>query len=170
MEHKRRIKRGKIFTKVKMRSKCPQKSDASDVFHMEKPFLSLSFSLFCSSRLLFPPSPILIVLCENRFRNSQNKWKHNILRPRHNWPWLRSLDLMPRTILAVIPGHGLWLWKKTSLFSFQKWFFSPAFLDSWIIWVYSSFQVCLCFIPSERGRMRVLSQGWLDHSVTQNCS
>lgn len=95
---------GRIFTKVKMRSKCPQKSDASDVFHMEKAFF-LTLSLFCSSRLLFSPNQNLTALYGNRFHSLQNKWKHSICGPRDNYPCLRSLAPMLQTTC-----HHPWPW------------------------------------------------------------
>ncbi|NIG58741.1 chondroitin sulfate proteoglycan 4-like [Pontoporia blainvillei] len=71
-------------------------------------------------RLLFSPNPILTVLCGNRFHSLQNKQKHSLCGTRDNYPGLRSLDVMPQTTVATIPGHGQLLLKKTSLLLFQK--------------------------------------------------
>lgn len=109
---------------------------------------------FCSSRLLFSPNPILNVLCGNRFHGLQNKWKHSLCGPRDNYPCLRSLDVMPQTTVATIPGHGQLLLKKTSLLLFQKWF-PPAFLDSSIL--YSPLKCFLYLIPLERRRNESLN-------------
>lgn len=106
-------KRVQIFIKVKMRSKRPQKSEASDVFHMENAFF-LTLSLFCSSRLLFSPNLILTALCENRFHNLQNKWKYRILGPRDK---LRIRSNTTATV-AVSSDHGQLLVEEN--YFFQK--------------------------------------------------